>query len=518
MPPLHVRPLVRVRPEEISLRLDEVRRKSSAAVRVKVRERAGHRGRRDPGVDRRGHDAPPRLVALHELGRELAVDEQRREVRVLVVRLLDAVEEPRADDAPALPDPSHFAEVEPPLLLRGLRADEVHALRVRANLRGVQRRADVVHELFLLLRGELRRRGVRGGEAGGLVARLRGDSLVLHAGDEARVERRCDRRDRDGELRGLLHRPLPGAFHPGLVQNLIHERAAVGDLVVLLRENQRGDLDEERVQLRGVPLVERGRELRVREPADGLQDVVRLGDELHVPVLDAVVHHLNEVPGAAFADERDARAGVRLRGGRREHFLHGLVRLHVAAGHHGRTVPRALFAAGDAHAHVEEVLRVRLLDAAFGVLVPLVPAVDDDVPGLHVLGEAFDRRVHGRARFHEDDHGARLLKRVHEFLHVLVPDELVAEAFFLRARDRVVGLIAGAVEHGDLEPLLRDVQREVLSHHGEADEADAALFFVRHGVDADAGSASDGLAGLVRRGPEDARGGERGRCTERGRG
>eukprot|EP00982_Pelagococcus_subviridis_P008775 30871-Pelagococcus_subviridis.AAC.9 len=32
------------------------------------------------------------------------------------------------------------------------------------------------------------------------------------------------------------------------------------------------------------------------------------------------------------------------------------------------------------------------------------------------------------------------------------------------------------------------------------------------------GSASDGLAGLVRRGPEDARGGERGRCTERGRG
>ena len=44
---------------------------------------------------------------------------------------------------------------------------------------------------------------------------------------------------------------------------------------------------------------------RRRRPAD---QVVRLGDQLHVGVLDAVVHHLHEVAGAVGADVGAARA------------------------------------------------------------------------------------------------------------------------------------------------------------------------------------------------------------------
>ena len=34
---------------------------------------------------------------------------------------------------------------------------------------------------------------------------------------------------------------------------------------------------------------------------------------------------------------------------------------------------------------------------------PLIPSVDDDVPGLHVLLELLHRLVHGAARLDEDD-------------------------------------------------------------------------------------------------------------------
>ena len=42
--------------------------------------------------------------------------------------------------------------------------------------------------------------------------------------------------------------------------------------------------------------------------------VVGLGDQLHVGVLDAVVHHLHEVAGAVVADVRDARLALGDRG------------------------------------------------------------------------------------------------------------------------------------------------------------------------------------------------------------
>ena len=67
-------------------------------------------------------------------------------------------------------------------------------------------------------------------------------------------------------------------------------------------EDVGGDLDEEGVQLSGVPVSEDVGHLSVRQVHHVLHDVVGLRDELHVAVLDAVVHHLDEVPGPFLSD------------------------------------------------------------------------------------------------------------------------------------------------------------------------------------------------------------------------
>ncbi len=62
-----------------------------------------------------------------------------------------------------------------------------------------------------------------------------------------------------------------------------------------------------RLQLAAVPLGEDLRDLRGVLACAAADQIVRFGDQLHVGVLDAVVHHLHEVSGAVVADVRDAR-------------------------------------------------------------------------------------------------------------------------------------------------------------------------------------------------------------------
>jgi hypothetical protein len=59
-------------------------------------------------------------------------------------------------------------------------------------------------------------------------------------------------------------------------------------------EGRKRTLDEERVQDTLVPLKEDVGDLALGETEDSLEDIVSLGDELHVSVLDTVVDHLRE--------------------------------------------------------------------------------------------------------------------------------------------------------------------------------------------------------------------------------
>eukprot|EP00959_Pyramimonas_sp_CCMP1952_P394550 8266841-Pyramimonas_sp.AAC.2 len=78
---------------------------------------------------------------------EVGVHQEGGQLGVGVVGAADAVQELRADDAPALPDAGHLAQPQVPALGLGLGADQVHALRVAAHLGCVQRRLHVLHQL-----------------------------------------------------------------------------------------------------------------------------------------------------------------------------------------------------------------------------------------------------------------------------------------------------------------------------------------------------------------------------------
>ena len=121
-----------------------------------------------------------------------------------------------------------------------------------------------------------------------------------------------DARDGHAEVQRGLHGPRAGALRAGLVEDDVHERLAGRG--IHLAEHLGGDLDQVRLQLALVPLGEHVGDLGGGLAGAATDQVVGLGDELHVGVLDAVVHHLHEVTGAVVADVRDARLALGDRG------------------------------------------------------------------------------------------------------------------------------------------------------------------------------------------------------------
>ena len=204
-------------------------------------------------------------------------------------------------------------------------------------------------------------------------------------------------------------------------------------------------------------------------PEPVAQQLVGLADELHVGVLDAVVHHLDEVAGAVGPDVGAARHAVDVRGDLLEQRAQRLVGLGRAAGHDRRAVERALLAAGDAGAdEVQAALADRLL-AADGVGVERVAAVDDDVAFLHRVGELVDDRVGGVAGLDHDQHPARLLQRGKEFRDGLAAHELALGTVLVEQR---VGLGDRAVVQRHGVAVVGEVAGDVGAHHRQAGDAD----------------------------------------------
>ncbi len=123
-----------------------------------------------------------------------------------------------------------------------------------------------------------------------------------------------DARHGHAEIERGLDGPAAGALGAGLVQDDVHERLA--GLGVHLAQHLGGDLDEGGLQLAPVPLGEDIGDLGGGLAGAAADEVVGLGDQLHVGVLDAVAHHLHEVTRAIVADVRDAGLALGDRGDR----------------------------------------------------------------------------------------------------------------------------------------------------------------------------------------------------------
>ena len=117
--------------------------------------------------------------------------------------------------------------------------------------------------------------------------------------------------------------------------------------------------------------------------------MVGLAGELHVAVLNAVVHHLYVVPRARSAHPLAARlVRTRLGGDRLHDLLHVGPRVDRATRHEGRAVARTLLTTGDAGTDEEPLLRLEVVRAPNRVGEERVAPVDDDVA---LLSEGQDR-------------------------------------------------------------------------------------------------------------------------------
>jgi len=96
-------PLERVRSKEVALALHQTGSiEVSPAVLVKVGQAGVHRGDGQPNGGTQADHSSPGHLALLDLGLKLGVHKKVDQIRVLLVRVGDALEELGADDAPTL--------------------------------------------------------------------------------------------------------------------------------------------------------------------------------------------------------------------------------------------------------------------------------------------------------------------------------------------------------------------------------------------------------------------------------
>ena len=188
--------------------------------------------------------------------------------------------------------------------------DRVEALRVGDDLRGVERLAHVLDEGVGVGDGRTRLDGPgqagRRGALRGLGGQRAGEHGLGDAGDRARRGRARSARS---TRRCPWRRPGRGSTSTSGLP------VSASDLA----QHLGGDLDQVALELALVPLGEDVGDLgRATCRCRARMQVVGLGDQLHVGVLDAVVHHLHEVAGAVGADVGHAGLALGDRGDRLE--------------------------------------------------------------------------------------------------------------------------------------------------------------------------------------------------------
>ncbi len=459
--------LVGVGTEEVALGLEEVRWQAGSAVAIVVAEACAERGDGDAVQRGDADDFAPVLLGLAEHVLEEGIEHEVGQICVVAIRIRDAVEELCADDATAAPDRCDAAEIEIPHFLFPRRLDEIEALGVADDLRGVESVVHFLHEVCLV-DGDIDL------WAGKLCAGS--DAFFLLGGKDAGLHGGIDGADDNGVFRCIEQRPLAGALLPGLIDDELDDGFSGGG--VLLFEGFAGDLNEVAEEVTFVPLIEDGGHL-VGGEAGVLEDVVGFADELHVAILDAVVDHLDVVTCAARADVDDARFAIHFRSNAFEDGLHDLPSALGAARHDGWAFAGAFFTAGDAGTDEAQAFRCEISIATLGGLVVAVAAIDDDVVLFQEGDELLDHSVNGVAiiglnggGLHHDLNLPWRGQGLDELLERVGADEIFVGIF----GDECVGRGRGAIKNADLKAAAFDVQHKVLAHYGEANQSEVTFF------------------------------------------
>ena len=287
------------------------------------------------------------------------------------------------------------------------------------------------------------------------------------AGQRAGEDRLGDAADRDAQVERVLDGPAAGALLLGLVEHDVDERLAGGRVGV--GQHLGGDLDQVGVQAAGVPRAEGLGDLRGLEADAVPEQVVGLGDELHVGVLDAVVHHLDEVAGAVGADVRAARGAVDVRADRLQHRAEGL---RTTLAEPPGMIDGPLSApSSPPDTPMPTKCRPCSLSLASRRRVSWKCALPPSMimsPGLEQRGELVDHGVGGRTRVDHDDQAAGALEGRDELLGGLGRDEVALVAELL---DDVGDAGGSPVVQGDGVTVPGEVAGQVAAHHAEPGDA-----------------------------------------------
>lgn len=186
-----------------------------------------------------------------------------------------------------------------------------------------------------------------------------------------------------------------------------------------------------------------------------------LADQLHVTVLDTVVHHLYVVTGTLVADPLAAGLAVGLCGDGLEDVLGGLLDvsgrviagssyldvgpgLLVTTGHDAGAVAGALLSSRDTGSDESDALCLEVVGAAVCVGVVRVTTVDDDVALLGTtLEEQLDEVIDGLSGHDEHHHAAGLLELGDELLDGVGADNRLALGLYFSVSALVAGVWRG---------------------------------------------------------------------------
>ena len=151
------------------------------------------------------------------------------------------------------------------------------------------------------------------------------------------------------------------------IEDFFDERFAV---FILVAEDVAGDFDQVGVEVTFVPFLEHGVHFIGAHAEAVFHEIVGFADQLHVAVLNTVVHHFDIMPGAIGAHPITAGSSILNFGGDSlENIFHIRPGCFGTAGHDGGASAGAFFSAGNAGADEMKAARFHIFGAAYAVFV-----------------------------------------------------------------------------------------------------------------------------------------------------
>ena len=261
--------------------------------------------------------------------------------------------------------------------------------------------------------------------------------------------------------------PAAGTLLSRCVLDMI-DQIALGK-VIGLTQHIGGNADQITAQLAGIPLGEQVCNFMVFKAADRLEHQIALGNQLHIGIFNAIVHHLDKMSGTIRAHIGTARCAVL--GLCRDCLQNGCnlrIALAIAARHDRGTKTRTGLTARYAHTEIVQAVCGQTLGTAAGIGKERVAAVQYHITRLHKRNELVEHLIDRVACLNHQQHTARLLERRHQ-LGQRKDRMQVCIGFFLHNGTRYVGV---AVKTGYLKAVIGNITCKAAAHNRQADYAD----------------------------------------------